>query len=117
MAVAMAQLLQIYASSLLRSRKPHGYTEKTALIHEHKPDSIKISHIASTSVDVEVSRPTNTAKLDTATHPAHDHGPSHCDDHSDHGHALLFDERIEKHVSTYILELGIAAHRWVLLSC
>ena len=30
-----------------------------------------------------------------------------------HTHAIIFDARVERHVGTYILELGIASHRYV----
>ena len=44
---------------------------------------------------------------------AHSHS-DYPEEHSDHGHALLFNDTIEKHVSTYILELGIASHSVII---
>ncbi len=97
------------------SALPPATTVFTSTTSPLSPDS----HIATT--------PTNT-DVPNGNGNGHDHGHGHeggaeqdeeaCDGHAHgetdegHAHALAFDARIEKRVGTYILELGIASHRY-----
>lgn len=99
-AVLMAQLLQVSVASALRKKGQQG--ESNALLSNgHHGGS---APYATTSLD-------GAEKAQAAI--GHDHSHDHADAHS---HSLLFDEKVEKHVATYVLELGIASHRSVSIT-
>eukprot|EP00047_Mylnosiga_fluctuans_P024608 m.164896 g.164896 ORF g.164896 m.164896 type:complete len:366 (-) comp9889_c0_seq2:259-1356(-) len=93
-AILCVMQLQIAASIYLQSRHKH----------KHAPTASKSELVAVTTLD---------GKAADGAHPHHD-GHGHGDADTGHVHALIFDARVEKHVGTLVLELGIASHSVII---
>ncbi len=103
-AILCAQLLQVSVASVLRKRTKRSVSESSSLLSHNHNEHENGTRYVTTSIDSHGKAPTAIVSEPLASH---DHGH----DDSEHSHSLLFDDTIEKHVATYILELGIASHR------